>query len=115
MSFAPMKLKPEPGANRIRSADDAYSFLAHLRVAYQTKAHWQEARQALDNVCVSDASVSTTCACQTRAKSGLGKPFGRRRLRKAGSWNKHRSLYEKEDHKRRHHNKDSSHQIVHQD
>jgi hypothetical protein len=32
-----MKLKPESGANRIRSADDAYSFLAHLRLSYQSK------------------------------------------------------------------------------
>ena len=50
MSFTPMKLKPESGANRIRSADDAYSFMAHLRLSYQSKPHWQAARQALDNV-----------------------------------------------------------------
>jgi hypothetical protein len=56
MSFAPMKLKPESGANRITSADDAYSFLAHLRLSYQTKPHWQAARQALNNVCASDVS-----------------------------------------------------------
>lgn len=56
MSFTPMKLKSESGANRIRSADDAYSFLAHLRPSYQTKPHWQAARQALDNVCASHVS-----------------------------------------------------------
>jgi hypothetical protein len=56
MSFTPMKLKPEAGANRIRSADDAHSFLAHLRLSYQSKPHWQAARHALDNVCASDAS-----------------------------------------------------------
>ena len=50
MSFAPMKLKPESGANRISSADDAYSFLAHLRLSYQSKPHWRVARKALDNV-----------------------------------------------------------------
>ena len=54
MSFTPMKLKPESGANRIRSADDAYSFMAHLRLSYRSKPHWQAARQALDNVCASD-------------------------------------------------------------
>jgi hypothetical protein len=54
MSFTPMKLKPESGANRIRSADDAYSFMAHLRLSYQSKPHWQAARQALDNVCASN-------------------------------------------------------------
>ena len=55
MSFTPMKLKPESGANRIKSADDAYSFMAHLRLSYRSKPHWQEARRALDNVCASDA------------------------------------------------------------
>jgi hypothetical protein len=54
MSFTPMKLKPESGANRISSADDAYSFLAHLRLSYQSKPHWRAARNALDNVCSSD-------------------------------------------------------------
>jgi hypothetical protein len=56
MSFTPMKLKPESGANRIRSADDAYSFIAHLRLSYRSKPHWQAAGQALDNVCASDVS-----------------------------------------------------------
>jgi hypothetical protein len=36
-----MKLKPESGANRIKSADDAYSFMAHMRLSYQNKPHWQ--------------------------------------------------------------------------
>jgi hypothetical protein len=36
MSFTPMKLKPESGANRIRSADHAYSFMARLRLSYQS-------------------------------------------------------------------------------
>jgi hypothetical protein len=53
MSFVPMKLKPESGANRIRSADDAYSFLAHLQLSYQSRAHWRAAKHALDNVCAS--------------------------------------------------------------
>jgi hypothetical protein len=56
MSFTSMKLKPESGANRIRSADDAYSFLANLRLSYQSKPHWWAARHALDNVCASDES-----------------------------------------------------------
>ena len=54
MSFTPMKLKPESGANRIRSADDAYSFMAHLRLSYRSKPHWQAARQALDIVSTLD-------------------------------------------------------------
>jgi hypothetical protein len=56
MSFAPMKLKPESGANRITSADDAYSFVAHMRLSYQSQPHWQAAKQALNNVCASDVS-----------------------------------------------------------
>jgi hypothetical protein len=49
MAFTPMKLKPESGANRIKSADDAYSFMVHMRLSYQNKPHWQVARQALNN------------------------------------------------------------------
>ena len=56
MSFAALKLKPESGANRIKTADDAYSFLAHLRLSHQNKPHWQVARQALNNTGASDAS-----------------------------------------------------------
>jgi hypothetical protein len=51
MSFAALKLKPESGASRIKTADDAYSF---VRLSYQSKPHWQAARQALDNVCASN-------------------------------------------------------------
>jgi hypothetical protein len=54
MHFASLKLRPESGANRIRSADDAYSFVVHLRLSYQSKPHWRAARNALDNVCSSD-------------------------------------------------------------
>jgi hypothetical protein len=35
MGYSPVKLKPESGANRIKSADDAYSFMAHMRLSYQ--------------------------------------------------------------------------------
>jgi hypothetical protein len=56
MAFRSMKLKPESGANRIKSADDAYSFVAHMRLSYQNKPHWQIARQALNHAGVSDAS-----------------------------------------------------------
>jgi hypothetical protein len=56
MSFTPMKLKPESGANRIKTADDAYSFLAHLRLSHQNKPHWLVARQALNQAGASDAS-----------------------------------------------------------
>jgi hypothetical protein len=56
MAFAAVKLKSESGASRIQSADDAYSFVAHMRLSYQNKPHWQLARQALNNVCASDTS-----------------------------------------------------------
>ena len=49
MIFASMKLKPESGTNRIKSADDAYSFMVHMRFSDQNKPHWQMARQALNN------------------------------------------------------------------
>ena len=54
MAFAPVKLKPESGANRINSADDACSFVPHIRFSYQNKPRWQVAKQALNNVCASD-------------------------------------------------------------
>jgi hypothetical protein len=56
MAFTSMKLKPESGANLIKSADDAYSFMAHMRLSYQNKPHWQVARQAINNAAASDAS-----------------------------------------------------------
>jgi hypothetical protein len=56
MAFTPMKLKPESGANQIKSADDAYSFMVHMRLSYQNKPHWQVARQALQHTGASDAS-----------------------------------------------------------
>jgi hypothetical protein len=37
MTFSPLKLKPESGANRIKNADDAYSFMMHMRLSYQNK------------------------------------------------------------------------------
>ena len=43
MAFSSMKLKPESGANRINSADDAYSFMVHMQLSYQNKPHWQMA------------------------------------------------------------------------
>jgi len=56
MAFIPMRLKPESGANRTKSADDAYSFMVRMRLSDQNKPHWQMARQALNNFCASDAS-----------------------------------------------------------
>jgi len=56
MAFTSLKLKPESGASRIKSADDAHSFVAHMRLSYQNKPHWQVARQALNNVCASEQS-----------------------------------------------------------
>jgi hypothetical protein len=56
MAFIPMRLKPESGANRIKSADDAYSFMMYMRLSYRNKPHWQLARQALNQASASDAS-----------------------------------------------------------
>jgi hypothetical protein len=56
MAFIPMRLKPESGANRIKSADDAYSFMMYMRLSYRNKPHWQLARQALNHATASDAS-----------------------------------------------------------
>jgi len=56
MAFTSLKLKPESGANRIKSADDAYWFMVHLRLSYQNKPLWQLARQALNNAGASDAN-----------------------------------------------------------
>jgi hypothetical protein len=56
MAFPSLRLKAESGANRINDAEDAYSFMLHMRISYQNKPHWQVARQALNNVCASDHS-----------------------------------------------------------
>src|SRR6202042_3392460 len=56
MAFASLRLKSESGANRIKSADDAYSFVAHMRLSYQNKPHWQIAKQTLNHAGSSDAS-----------------------------------------------------------
>jgi hypothetical protein len=45
MAFTSLKLKPASGANRIKSADDAYSFMMHMQLSYQNKPHWQAAKQ----------------------------------------------------------------------
>jgi hypothetical protein len=54
MAFTSLKLKPASGANHIKSADDAYSFMMHMRLSDQNKPHWQVARQALNYACLSD-------------------------------------------------------------
>ena len=56
MAFTFVRLKAESGARRIKSADEAYSFVLHMRLSYQNKPHWQMAKQALNNVCASDAA-----------------------------------------------------------
>ena len=55
MAFVPMRLKPGSGANRIKSADDAYSFTMYMRLSDRNKPHWQVARQALNHASASDA------------------------------------------------------------
>ncbi len=37
MGFSPMKFKPESGADRIKSADDAYSFIHGAHAAFLSK------------------------------------------------------------------------------
>ena len=56
MAFTSLKLKAASGANRIKNADDAYSFMMHMRLSDQNKPHWQVARQALSNAGASDDS-----------------------------------------------------------
>ena len=46
----------EPSGAAQAGADDAYSFVVHMRLSYQNKPHWQMARQALNNVCASNVS-----------------------------------------------------------
>ena len=55
MAFIPMRLKPESGANRIKSADDAYSFMMYMGLSCRNKPHWQVARQVLNHASASDA------------------------------------------------------------
>jgi hypothetical protein len=54
MSFDRLKLKPVSGANRIVSADDAYSFMMHMRLSDLSKPHWQAARQAVNHAGTSE-------------------------------------------------------------
>jgi hypothetical protein len=56
MAFISVKLKPDSGANRIKSADDAYSFMMHMRLSYLNKPHWQAARQAVNQAGSSEAN-----------------------------------------------------------
>jgi hypothetical protein len=56
MAFVPMRLKPESGAIRIKSTNDAYSFMMHMRLSDWNKPHWQTARQALNHAGASDDS-----------------------------------------------------------
>ena len=56
MAFTALKLKAVSGANRIKTADEAHSFMMHMRLSDQNKPHWQVARQALSNAGASDDS-----------------------------------------------------------
>jgi hypothetical protein len=55
VTFAPLNLKPESGATKIASADDAYSFVAHLSWGVLIKPHWEPAQKALKHAGVSDS------------------------------------------------------------
>jgi hypothetical protein len=72
MAFSSMKLKPESGANRINSADDAYSFMVHMRLSYQNKPHMQAARQAINHACVSDECEIQASRCFRIAAAAEG-------------------------------------------
>ncbi len=45
----------ETRVDRIKSSDDAYSFMMYMRLSYRNKPHWQVARQALNHASASDA------------------------------------------------------------
>jgi hypothetical protein len=72
MAFIPLKLKPESGATGIRSADEAYSFMAHMRLSLQNKPHWQVARQAMNNTGGSDGSEAQAWRTFRAAASAEG-------------------------------------------
>jgi hypothetical protein len=82
MPFGSLKLKPESGANQIKSADDAYSFVAHMRLSYQNKPHWQVARQALNHAGASDANeIQAWRAFRVAVRPIFDTAFEQRRLR----------------------------------
>lgn len=54
LAFAAMKLTPESGANRIKTAGDAIRSLAHLRLSIKIGRQFD--RQALNRAGASDAS-----------------------------------------------------------
>ncbi|SHH06732.1 hypothetical protein [Bradyrhizobium erythrophlei] len=60
MPFTAVKLKPVSSAKQIKSADDAYSFMMHMRLSYLNKPHWQAAKQAISFAAASED-------CETRA------------------------------------------------
>jgi hypothetical protein len=76
MAFTLLKLKPTSGANQIKSANDAYSFMMHIRLSYQNKSRTGRRR----------SRRSTLPPHQTIAKFELGEPFERLPRQKAGFW-----------------------------
>ncbi len=56
MAFRSMKLKSNQAQIALRAPTTAYSFMVHMQLSDQNKPHWQMARQAINNVCASDAS-----------------------------------------------------------
>jgi hypothetical protein len=46
MTFEPIRLRPESGANLIKDASEAHAFMMHMNMALQNRPHWQVARQA---------------------------------------------------------------------
>jgi hypothetical protein len=88
MAFIPMRLKPESGANRIKSADDVYSFMMYMGLSYRNKPHWQVARQALNHASASDAGeiqawrtlVVALVVRRAGPRSTLGPDAGQRAL-----------------------------------
>ena len=70
MTFEPVKLRPESGANRIKDASDAHAFMMPMNLALQNKPHWQVARQALGQFTASqDAELKAWRAFRDAAKT----------------------------------------------
>jgi hypothetical protein len=70
MTFEPIRLRPESGANLIKDASDAHAFIMHMNLALQNNPHWQVARQALGQFAVSqDAELKTWRAFRDAASA----------------------------------------------
>ena len=60
MPFTAVRLKPVSGAKQIKSADEGYSFMMHMRLSSLNRPHLQAAKQAISFAVASED-------CETRA------------------------------------------------